>query len=138
MKDILIIIGSESDKTQIEPALALSNKKNLSCDLKVFSAHRNLDELLAFLEQEKNTYRVIIAAAGLSAALPGVVASKVKVPVIGIPLVAGPLAGIDAMLSILQLPKGTPVATMGMGKQGVLNAIHLAERIIRHIPRGEN
>jgi 5-(carboxyamino)imidazole ribonucleotide mutase len=138
MKDILIIIGSESDKTQITPALTLSDEKDLSYDLKIFSAHRNLDELLKFLKKQGNTYRVIITAAGLSAALPGVVASKVKAPVIGIPLLAGPLAGIDALLSILQLPKGTPVATMGIGKQGVLNAIHLAERIIRRVPREEN
>ena len=73
----------------------------------------------------------MIAAAGLSAALPGVVASLVKLPVIGVPLVAGSLSGIDALLSILQLPRGVPVATMGIGKQGVLNAVLLAERILK-------
>ena len=73
--------------------------------------------------------------AGLSAALPGVVASLVKLPVIGIPLVAGSLSGIDALLSILQLPRGVPVATMGIGPQGVLNAVYLAERILA-MPRG--
>ena len=60
-------------------------------------------------------------------------AARVSNPVIGIPLVAGPLSGMDALLSILQLPKGIPVATMGIGKQGVLNAVHLAERIIRSV-----
>ena len=86
---------------------------------------------MAFLKAGEAGWRVIVAAAGLSAALPGVVASLVKQPVIGIPLVAGSLSGIDALMSILQLPKGVPVATMGIGKQGVLNAVPLAERILR-------
>ncbi len=131
MKDILFIIGSESDKKNIEPGIELIQEKNLSFDLVVYSAHRNLPELMAFLGKEDKNYKIIITAAGLSAALPGVVASLSKKPVIGIPLVAGELSGIDALLSILQLPKGIPVATMGIGKQGVLNAVHLAERIIK-------
>jgi phosphoribosylaminoimidazole carboxylase PurE protein len=130
MTDILFIIGSESDKTQIEPGLALAAEKGMSCELAVYSAHRNLPELTEFLGKEEDNFRVIIAAAGLSAALPGVVAAMVKKPVLGIPLVSGHLSGIDALLSILQLPKGIPCATMGIGKQGVLNAVHLAERII--------
>ena len=131
MKDILFIIGSESDRKNIEPGIELINEKGLSHDLVVYSAHRNLPELMEFLGKEDKNYKIIITAAGLSAALPGVVASISKKPVIGIPLVAGELSGIDALLSILQLPKGIPVATMGIGKQGVLNAVHLAERIIR-------
>ncbi|RPJ05062.1 MAG: AIR carboxylase family protein, partial [Spirochaetaceae bacterium] len=94
---------------------------------------RNLDELLEFLKKREKDFSVIIACAGLSAALPGIVAAKVKLPVIGVPLVAGPLAGIDALLSIIQLPKGVPVATMatmGLGKQGILNAVLFAERIL--------
>jgi 5-(carboxyamino)imidazole ribonucleotide mutase len=130
MKDILFIIGSESDRKSIEPGIELIKHKKLSHDLFVFSAHRNLTQLIDFLDKESGNYKVIITAAGLSAALPGVVASKVNNPVIGIPLVAGELSGIDALLSILQLPKGIPCATMGIGKQGVLNAVHLAERII--------
>ncbi len=130
MKDILWIIGSESDRNQVAPAVELMQEKDLSYDLVVYSAHRNLDALLEFLDRESQNYRVLIAAAGLSAALPGVVASRVKAPVIGVPLVAGSLSGIDALLSILQLPKGIPVATMGIGKQGVLNAVHLSERIL--------
>lgn len=130
MKDILFIIGSESDKNAVKPGTELIEQKGLSYELFVFSAHRNLTELVNFLDNEAGNYKVIIAAAGLSAALPGVIASKVANPVIGIPLVAGELKGIDALLSILQLPKGIPCATMGIGKQGVLNAVHLAERII--------
>jgi 5-(carboxyamino)imidazole ribonucleotide mutase len=131
MIDILFIIGSESDRERITPGIQLLEEKNMSYDLRVLSAHRNLPELVTFLEAHADEYRVIIAAAGLSAALPGVVASQVKQPVIGIPLEAGSLGGMDALLSILQLPKGVPVATMGIGKQGVLNSVLLAERIIR-------
>jgi 5-(carboxyamino)imidazole ribonucleotide mutase len=131
MKDVLFIIGSESDTPAVEPGLQLLSEKGISFELKVMSAHRNLEQLVAFLKQEEAGYRIVIAAAGLSAALPGVVASLVKLPVIGVPLIAGSLGGVDALLSILQLPRGVPVATMGVGKQGVLNAILLAERILK-------
>ena len=131
MKDILFIIGSDSDRKSVEPGIELIKEKNLSYELHVFSAHRHLEKLLAFLKEKSPGFKVIIAAAGLSAALPGVIASNVANPVLGIPLVSGPLAGMDALLSILQLPKGIPTATMGIGKQGVLNAVHLAERIIK-------
>jgi phosphoribosylaminoimidazole carboxylase PurE protein len=135
MKDILVIIGSESDTEAVEPGLQLMAEKGMSFDLKVLSAHRNLEQLIAFLKAEESGYRIVIAAAGLSAALPGVVSSLVKLPVIGIPLVSGSLSGVDALLSILQLPRGVPVATMGIGKQGVLNAVLLAERILK-APKG--
>jgi 5-(carboxyamino)imidazole ribonucleotide mutase len=130
MTDVLFIIGSESDRASVEPGLALAAERGLAVELKVLSAHRDLEELAAFLKAGESGWRVIIAAAGLSAALPGIVASLVQLPVIGVPLVAGELSGIDALLSILQLPKGVPVATMGIGKQGILNAVLLAERII--------
>jgi 5-(carboxyamino)imidazole ribonucleotide mutase len=129
--DVLFLIGSESDKPAIEPGLSLLQEKGMSFECKVLSAHRNLEELMGFLKSREKDFRLVIAAAGLSAALPGVVASIVGLPVIGIPLVSGSLSGIDALLSILQLPKGVPVATMGIGKQGVLNAVLLAERILR-------
>ena len=131
MKDVLLLLGSESDKKRVEPAIELLEEKGMSYQLEVISAHRNLKQLVAFLEDHAEEFLVIVAAAGLSAAPPGVVTSLVDKPVIGIPLDAGPLSGVDALLSILQLPKGVPVATMGVGKQGVQNAIHLAERIVR-------
>jgi 5-(carboxyamino)imidazole ribonucleotide mutase len=134
MTDVLFLIGSESDRAAVEPGIALAAERGIGVELKVLSAHRNLEELAAFLKAGEPGWRVIIAAAGLSAALPGVVASLVRLPVIGVPLVSGELSGIDALLSILQLPKGVPVATMGIGKQGVLNAVLLAERVIR-VPR---
>ncbi len=129
-KDILIIIGSESDREQIKPGIDKAEELGLSYDLKVYSAHRHLDELLDYLENNAKKFKVIIAAAGLSAALPGIVAAKTLNPVIGVPLLAGPLSGVDALLSILQMPRGTPVATMGIGKQGIINAVLLAKRII--------
>jgi 5-(carboxyamino)imidazole ribonucleotide mutase len=114
----------------VQPAVDLMGEKGIGFEMKVLSAHRNLEELVAYLSAEEKNFRIVIAAAGLSAALPGVVASLVRKPVIGIPLVSGSLFGIDALLSILQLPKGVPVATMGIGKQGVTNAVLLAERIL--------
>ena len=134
MKDVLFLIGSESDRQAVEPGLTLLGELGMSFELKVLSAHRDLEQLVSYLKQEEANCRVVIAAAGLSAALPGVVASLVKLPVIGIPLIAGSLSGIDSLLSILQLPRDVPVATMGIGKQGVLNAVLLAERMLR-IPR---
>ena len=131
MTDVLFIIGSESDRKSVEPGLELLSEKGITFELKVISAHRNLEELVAFLKKEESGYLIVIAAAGLSAALPGVVASLVQLPVIGVPLVSGSLSGIDALLSILQLRKGVPVATMGIGGQGVLNAVLLAERILK-------
>ena len=130
MKDLLFIVGSESDRDSIEPGLELMKEKGLTGELVVYSAHRNLPELTEFLQKNQSNYKIIITAAGLAAALPGVVAAMVKNPVIGIPLISGPLLGVDALLSIVQLPKGIPVATMGVGKQGVLNAVHLAERML--------
>jgi 5-(carboxyamino)imidazole ribonucleotide mutase len=134
MKDVLFLVGSQSDVETVDPGLKLLSEKGMSHELKVLSAHRNLEELVAYLKAEERNFRLVIAAAGLSAALPGVVASLVSLPVIGIPLVSGSLSGIDALLSILQLPRGVPVATMGIGKQGVLNAVLLAERMLK-MPR---
>jgi phosphoribosylaminoimidazole carboxylase PurE protein len=131
MKDVLFLIGSDSDTPAVEPALQLLSEKGISFELKVLSAHRNLEQLVTYLRAEESSFRLVIAAAGLSAALPGVVASLVSLPVIGIPLVAGALSGIDALMSILQLPRGVPVATMGIGKQGVINAVLLAERMLK-------
>lgn len=132
MKDVVVIAGSESDRTFVEPALALAQELGIETEFKIYSAHRNLEELIEYLNQvEKNgTTKVIIAVAGLSAALPGVVAAKVKLPVIGVPVDCGPLNGVDALLSIAQMPKGVPVATMAIGKHGMLNAIYFAKRIL--------
>ncbi|MCG8570497.1 MAG: AIR carboxylase family protein, partial [Spirochaetes bacterium] len=126
---ITIIIGSENDKTQLVHLEDKLKELNLAYELYVFSAHRNLPELISFLKT--NQTKIYITAAGLAAALPGVVASQVAQPVIGVPLVVGDLSGIDALLSILQMPKGVPIATMGIGKQGLINAALMADRILQ-------
>lgn len=128
MNDVTVIIGSENDKPLLEPMEHKLKELNISYEIFVYSAHRNLPELLDFLN--KNKTKVYITAAGLAAALPGVVASQVKEPVIGIPLCVGEMKGIDALMSILQMPKGVPLATMGIGKQGIINAALFAGRIL--------
>ncbi len=132
MKDVVIIAGSESDREFVEPALKLADELSIEAEFKVYSAHRNLEELIEYLEEVEKAgkTKVIIAVAGLAAALPGVVAAKVKIPVIGVPRDTGPLNGIDALLSIAQMPKGVPVATMAIGKHGMLNAVHFSSRIL--------
>ncbi len=128
MRDVTVIIGSESDKPALAPMEEKLNELKLSYEVFVYSAHRNLPVLLEFLMT--NATKVYITCAGLAAALPGVVASQVKQPVIGVPMVVGSLAGIDALLAILQMPKGVPIATMGIGKQGLINAAIMAKKII--------
>jgi len=133
MQELVIIAGSESDRDFVEPALKLAESMNIKTEFKIYSAHRNLEDLLAYLEEiEKNDQtKIIIAVAGLAAALPGVIAAKVKIPVIGVPRDVGPLNGIDALLSIAQMPKGVPVATMAIGSAGMSNAVHFAARILK-------
>ncbi len=98
-------------------------------ELKVLSAHRNPEELAEYVKGlPERGFEVVIAAAGLSAALPGVVASKTRLPVIGVPLSAGTLGGLDALLSIAQMPKGVPVATVGIDNP--VNGVLLALRIL--------
>ena len=132
MKELVIIAGSKSDETLVNEGLKICKELKIDVEFQVYSAHRNLDELLKYLEKinnEGNT-KVIIAVAGLAAALPGVVAAKVDIPVIGVPVDGGPLNGVDALLSIVQMPKGLPVATMAIGKAGMINSIHFAKRIL--------
>ncbi len=133
MKELLIIAGSESDRDFVKPGLKLAKELGIDTEFVIYSAHRNLEELLEYLKkiEQNGKTKVIIAVAGLSAALPGVVASIVKVPVIGVPKNTGPLNGIDALLSIVQMPKGVPVASMAVGDHGMLNSIHFAQRILK-------
>lgn len=132
MKELVIIAGSKSDEEFVSQGLKLAEELKIEAEFKIYSAHRNLEELLQYLtEVEKNgKTKVIVAVAGLAAALPGVVAAKVKLPVIGVPVNCGPLNGVDALLSIAQMPKGVPVATMAIGNAGMINAIHFAKRIL--------
>jgi 5-(carboxyamino)imidazole ribonucleotide mutase len=132
MKELVVIAGSESDKELVEQGLAYAKDYKIDYEFKIYSAHRDLEVLLQYLDEinKAGTTKVIIAVAGLSAALPGVVAAKVKIPVIGVPVETGPLNGFDALLSIVQMPKGVPVACMGIGKHGMINAVLYAAKIL--------
>ncbi len=129
-KEVLILVGSESDKPRIEPAFKILEDAGVGYDFHVSSAHRQPDATMALVRGARgNGYRVIIAGAGLSAALPGFCASLTDLPVIGVPFGVGPLQGEDALLAIAQLPSGVPVGTVGI--DNAKNAAYLAVRILR-------
>jgi len=125
MADVTVICGSASDGPVAEKVFETLKQHGVSYDYKVISAHRDPDKLDEYVKA--STARVFIAIAGLAAALPGVIASKTERPVIGVP-VSGTLMGLDALLSIVQMPKGVPVACVGVDN-GV-NAALLAVRIL--------
>ena len=125
MADIAIISGSASDQKIVDKAKAVLDEKGVPYEYKVISAHRNPDELDEYVKTAQ--VKVFICIAGLSAALPGVVASKTDKPVIGVP-VSSALGGLDALLSIVQMPRGVPVACVGI--DNAANAAYLALRIL--------
>lgn len=126
---VLVVVGAESDRERVAPALQLLDGEGVRYEFVVSSAHRNPDETAALARGAKaRGFRVIIAAAGLSAALPGTVAALTDLPVVGLPLDVGPLRGVDALYAIAQLPPGCPVATVGIGN--ATNAALLALRIL--------
>jgi 5-(carboxyamino)imidazole ribonucleotide mutase len=128
---ISLVMGSKSDESFLQPAFDLLDEFGVEWEKKVLSAHRQPDALKTYIvEAEKNGVKVFIAAAGLSAALPGVIGSHTLRPVIGIPVPGGPLKGIDALLSMVQMPGGIPVATVGIGSHGPKNAVLLALEIL--------
>ncbi len=123
-------MGSKSDLPVMEACTKTLEEFGVPYDVKVLSAHRTIDEVLAFCERAEEEYDVIIAAAGYAAHLGGVIAAKTVLPVIGVPLDASPLKGIDSLLSIVQMPGGIPVATVTIGKAGAKNAAVLAVEIM--------
>ena len=125
---VAVIIGSERDREYGEKAVRILREAGIEVEFRVLSAHRNPEELDRFIRENDDQIDVYIAMAGLAAHLPGYIASRTKKPVIGVPLPAGPLNGIDALLSIVQMPRGVPVATVGIGNAE--NAAHLALRIL--------
>lgn len=128
-KPVLILVGSESDRERVAPALKALDDARVGYDFVVSSAHRDAEQTARIArEARQNGYRVIIAAAGLAAALPGAVAALTDLPVIGLPLDVGPLRGVDALYAIAQLPPGCPVGTVGIGM--AKNAALLAVRIL--------
>ena len=133
MKAIVgIVVGSKSDLPYIKETEKILKENKVSYEVRIISAHRNPEELRRYAQGlKKRGIKVVIAAAGLSAALPGILASYTELPVIGIPVFGEPLKGLDALLSILQMPSGIPLATMPLGKSGPKNAALFALRILK-------
>jgi len=128
---VMVLLGSESDLPVIEGLLALLDRFGLPHRVEIASAHRQPDRLRRLVAAgDRDGIAVYVAVAGLAAHLPGVVASLTPRPVIGVPVAAGPLAGIDALLSMAQMPAGVPVATVAIGPAGAKNAAVLAARIL--------
>jgi 5-(carboxyamino)imidazole ribonucleotide mutase len=126
MADVAVISGSASDAAITEKVKKVLKENDVSFDDQIISAHRDPDKLDAYIK--KSRAKVFIAIAGLSAALPGVIASKTDKPVIGVP-VSGTLNGLDALLAIAQMPKGVPVACVGVDNGE--NAAWLAVRMLK-------
>lgn len=124
---ILIILGSDSDLKRMESCFATLKDFEVDYDLELCSAHRTPGRARELAESAEGKYEVIIAAAGLAAHLPGVIAASTLVPVIGVPLAAGALNGVDALYSIVQMPPGIPVASVGIdgGRNAAVLAVEL-------------
>ena len=128
-----VIMGSKSDWEVLREACEVLGELGVPYEAKVVSAHRTPDEMFAYAEAaEVRGLLVIIAGAGGAAHLPGMVAAKTLVPVLGVPIPATALAGMDALLSMAQMPKGVPVGTLAIGKPGAANAAILAASIVAH------
>jgi len=126
-----VVIGSKTDTDLIQPALDMLKQLGIDYELSVISGHRNPERLREYgLKAEGRGFEVIIAAAGGAAHLPGILASWATLPVIGVPLPTSELKGTDALLSIVQMPAGVPVACVGIGTSGVKNAALLASQIL--------
>ncbi|CAL1517554.1 5-(carboxyamino)imidazole ribonucleotide mutase [Chitinophaga sp. MM2321] len=128
---VLIIMGSESDKPVMEESQKHLQYFGIENEMVVASAHRNPDKVREIcITAEEKGFGVVIAAAGMAAALPGVVSAYTSLPVLGVPLDGGLPGGIDALYSIVQMPAGLPVGTLAVGKAGARNAAILAARIL--------
>jgi 5-(carboxyamino)imidazole ribonucleotide mutase len=129
MSDVAIVMGSDSDWPVMQEAATALDECGISYDVDVVSAHRTPAEMLAFAQgAAKAGYKVIIAGAGGAAHLPGMIAAATTLPVIGVPVPLKVLDGMDSLLSIVQMPAGIPVATVGVGNSK--NAGLLAARIL--------
>ncbi len=128
---VAIVMGSQSDYSTMRFCKKILKILQIKSESKIISAHRTPLRMYAFAKNaEKNNISVIIAGAGGSAHLPGMIASLTSIPVIGVPVESKKLKGLDSLLSIVQMPKGIPVATVAIGKDGAVNAGLLAASII--------
>ena len=127
---IAIVMGSQSDYSTMKDCVKILKSLKISFDLKIVSAHRTPKRLYEFAKKSETSYSTIIAGAGGSAHLPGMIASLTTVPVIGVPVESKKLKGLDSLLSIVQMPKGIPVGTVAIGKDGAINAALYAASIL--------
>ncbi|QZN94566.1 5-(carboxyamino)imidazole ribonucleotide mutase [Symbiopectobacterium purcellii] len=128
---IAIVMGSKSDWATMQFAAEILTTLAIPFHTEVVSAHRTPDKLFSFAEQAaQNGFDVIIAGAGGAAHLPGMLAAKTLVPVLGVPVQSAALSGVDSLYSIVQMPRGIPVGTLAIGKAGAANAALLAAQIL--------
>jgi len=128
---VSIVMGSQSDFRTMKLAKKILKILNVSFEVKIISAHRTPKRMYEYaLKAEKNNIGVIIAGAGGSAHLPGMIAALTQIPVLGVPIESKKLKGLDSLLSIAQMPKGIPVGTLAIGEDGAINAALLAASII--------
>ncbi len=128
---VAVLMGSDSDLPTLQTTLDVLDRLGIPCEVKITSAHRTPSATHAYVKDADNRgCAVFIAAAGLAAHLAGTVAALTLRPVIGIPLAAGPLNGMDSLLSTVQMPGGIPVASVAIGKAGATNAAYLAAQIL--------
>ena len=128
---VSVVMGSQSDWEIMQVACDLLEKLDVSYEKKIVSAHRTPDRLYEYSNSlRKRKIKVVIAGAGGAAHLPGMIASKTDIPVIGVPINATDLRGVDSLYSIVQMPKGYPVATMAIGSPGAFNAAIFAIQVL--------
>ena len=128
---VAIVMGSQSDYSTMQYCKKVLKILNIKHEINIVSAHRTPDRMYKFAKTaEKNNISVIIAGAGGSAHLPGMIAALTRIPVIGFPIESKKLKGLDSLLSIVQMPKGIPVGTVAIGKDGAINAALFAASII--------
>ena len=128
---VAVVMGSKSDAEAVQPTLDILTELNIDHEVNVISAHRTPEKAKQYAQEARGRgIEVIIAAAGMAAHLPGVLASWTTLPVIGIPIASGELKGVDALYSIVQMPPGIPVATVAIGSAGAKNAAYLAAEIL--------
>lgn len=128
---VAILMGSDSDLPVMQATLDILDSLGVSAEVRITSAHRTPEDTKAYvMDAEKRGCAVFIAAAGLAAHLAGAVAAQTLKPVIGVPIDNGPLQGMDALLSTVQMPGGIPVACVAVGKAGAKNAAYLAAQIL--------
>ena len=128
---VSIIMGSQSDFSTLKHTIKVLKILSISHEIKIVSAHRTPKRMFQYASNaEKNNISIIIAGAGGSAHLPGMIAALTRIPVIGVPIESKKLKGLDSLLSIVQMPKGIPVATVAIGKDGAINAGLLAASIL--------